>query len=181
MLTRTAVADSLALLVFVTIGVLTHDASLTAWIRDLLCFELAWFALWRLPLPLRWLLGVTIAVAVRAALVTSRSTSGASRLRSSPCSCCSAARCCGRRGSGVDRLQCGEKEREDDHVRPEERAEPDGRKRRRSDRCVHQGTVRHRIRRAHESVHRSTIDGSTPFHKHRSGNDLGGALLGDRV
>lgn len=62
-------ADAIALLVFVTIGVLTHDASVTAWIRDLLCFELAWFALWKLPLPLRWLLGVTLAVAVRALFV----------------------------------------------------------------------------------------------------------------
>jgi hypothetical protein len=63
------VADAVALLVFVTIGVLTHDASFTAWIRDLLCFELAWFALWKLPLPARWLLGVTLAVAVRALFV----------------------------------------------------------------------------------------------------------------
>jgi hypothetical protein len=53
----------------VTIGVLTHDASVTAFVRDLLCFELAWFALYRLPLPLRWLLGVTLAVGVRAAFI----------------------------------------------------------------------------------------------------------------
>jgi hypothetical protein len=53
----------------VTIGVLTHDASLGAWIRDLLCFELAWFALYRLPGPVRWLVAVTAAVAVRAAIV----------------------------------------------------------------------------------------------------------------
>ena len=64
-----ALVDALALLVFVTIGVLTHDASFTAWIRDLLCFELAWFALYRLPLVARWLLAVTAAVAVRAAIV----------------------------------------------------------------------------------------------------------------
>src|SRR5437868_28700 len=63
------IPDSRALLVFVTIGVLTHDASFTAWIRDLLCFELAWFALWKLPLPARWLLGVTLAVGVRALFV----------------------------------------------------------------------------------------------------------------
>jgi hypothetical protein len=62
-------ADALALAVFVTVGVLTHDASVRAWARDLLCFELAWFALWRLPLPARWLVGVTAAVAVRAAFV----------------------------------------------------------------------------------------------------------------
>ena len=64
-----ALADAVALLVFVTVGVLTHDASFTAWIRDLLCFELAWFALWKLPLPARWLLGVTLAVGVRALFV----------------------------------------------------------------------------------------------------------------
>ena len=52
-----------------TIGVLTHDASLTAWLRDLACFELVWFALRPLPLPARWLVGVTAAVAVRAGLV----------------------------------------------------------------------------------------------------------------
>ena len=61
--------DFAALLVFVTIGVLTHDASVTAFVRDLLCFELAWFALYRLPLPVRWLIGVTLAVGVRAAIV----------------------------------------------------------------------------------------------------------------
>ena len=54
---------------FVTIGVLTHDSSLGAFVRDLLCFELAWFALSRLPLVVRWLVGVTAAVAVRAAFV----------------------------------------------------------------------------------------------------------------
>jgi len=53
----------------VTVGVLTHDSSFLAWLRDLLCFELAWFALWRLPLWARWLLGVTIAVGVRALFV----------------------------------------------------------------------------------------------------------------
>lgn len=52
-----------------TIGVLTHDASFTAWFRDLICFQLLWFALWWLPLPARWLIGVTAAVAVRAAFV----------------------------------------------------------------------------------------------------------------
>ena len=52
-----------------TVGVLTHEASFAAWARDVLCFELAWFALRRLPLIARWLVGVTAAVAVRAALV----------------------------------------------------------------------------------------------------------------
>lgn len=52
-----------------TIGVLTHHASFAAFLRDLLCFELSWFALWWLPLPARWLVGVTAAVVARAALV----------------------------------------------------------------------------------------------------------------
>ena len=52
-----------------TIGVLTHDASLTAFVRDLLCFEIAWFALRRLPFLPRWLVAVTLAVAVRALFV----------------------------------------------------------------------------------------------------------------
>jgi hypothetical protein len=64
-----SLVDAAALLVFVTVGVLTHDASFLAWLRDLLCFELAWFALLRLPLWARWLLGVTVAVAVRALFV----------------------------------------------------------------------------------------------------------------
>jgi hypothetical protein len=64
-----AVADAVALLVFVTIGVLTHGSSFLAWLRDLALFEAAWFALWRLWLPARWLLAVTLAVAVRAAFV----------------------------------------------------------------------------------------------------------------
>ena len=62
-------SDALALLVFVVAGVLTHDASIGAFVRDLLCFEVAWFALYRLPFVARWLAGVTAAVAVRAAFV----------------------------------------------------------------------------------------------------------------
>ena len=62
-------SDALALLVFVVAGVLTHDASIGAFVRDLLCFEVAWFALSRLPFVARWLAGVTAAVAVRAAFV----------------------------------------------------------------------------------------------------------------
>jgi hypothetical protein len=57
-------ADALALLVFVTIGVLTHGSSAGAWARDLAIFEAAWFLLRR-----HWLLAVTAAVAVRAAFV----------------------------------------------------------------------------------------------------------------
>jgi hypothetical protein len=53
----------------VTIGVLTHDASLGAFVRDLLCFELAWFVTFRYPLVVRWLLAVSLAVAVRALIV----------------------------------------------------------------------------------------------------------------
>jgi hypothetical protein len=69
---RTAAADAVALLVFVAIGVATHGASATAFVRDLLCFELAWLAVARATrgrfLP-TWLPAVTIAVAVRAAFV----------------------------------------------------------------------------------------------------------------
>jgi hypothetical protein len=53
----------------VTIGVLTHDSSFGAWARDVALFEAAWFALARFPLVLRWLVGITAAVAVRAAVV----------------------------------------------------------------------------------------------------------------
>jgi hypothetical protein len=64
--------DAVALLVFVAVGVATHEASATAFVRDLLCFELAWFAVARVArgrfLP-TWLVGVTLAVAVRAAIV----------------------------------------------------------------------------------------------------------------
>ena len=52
-----------------TIGVLTHGSSFLDWLRDLALFEAAWFALYRLPLVARWLLAVTAAVAVRAAIV----------------------------------------------------------------------------------------------------------------
>lgn len=66
---RLAALDALALLVFVTIGVLTHGSSFLDWLRDLALFEAAWFALWKLPLVVRWLLAVTAAVALRAAFV----------------------------------------------------------------------------------------------------------------
>jgi hypothetical protein len=66
------VTDVVALLVFVAIGVTTHEASAAACVRDLLCFELAWLAVARVTrgrfLP-TWLVGVTLAVSVRAALV----------------------------------------------------------------------------------------------------------------
>jgi hypothetical protein len=61
-----------ALLAFVVIGVATHEASVTTFVRDLLCFELAWLAVARVTngrfLP-TWLVGVTLAVGVRAAIV----------------------------------------------------------------------------------------------------------------
>jgi hypothetical protein len=53
----------------VTVGVLTHASSFLDWLRDLVIFEAAWFALWQLPVAARWLIGVTAAVAVRAAFV----------------------------------------------------------------------------------------------------------------
>lgn len=51
------------------VGAFTHDVSFGGFVRDLVIFEGAWFALWRLPLPVRWLGGVTLAVGVRAAFV----------------------------------------------------------------------------------------------------------------
>jgi hypothetical protein len=68
---RTAIADAIALTVFVVIGVLTHESSVTALVRDLLLFLGCWFAA---ALALRrllptWLIGVTAAVLIRAAIV----------------------------------------------------------------------------------------------------------------
>jgi DUF3054 family protein len=65
--------------VFVVVGVLTHDASLVAFVRDAACFLGGWFAVagvvrlytlggrWRLVVT--WLVGVSAAVLVRAAIV----------------------------------------------------------------------------------------------------------------
>ena len=54
------------------VGVAKHEASVTAFVRDLLCFELAWFAVARVTrgrfLP-TWPVAPTLAVAVRAAFV----------------------------------------------------------------------------------------------------------------
>jgi hypothetical protein len=67
------------LVVFVVIGVLTHDASVTAFVRDVLCILGGWFAValavrlyrrgrwWRLVLT--WLAGISLGVLVRAAFV----------------------------------------------------------------------------------------------------------------
>jgi hypothetical protein len=65
--------------VFVTIGVLTHDASFGAFVRDALCILGGWFAValavglyrrggwWRLVVT--WLAGVSAGVLVRAAFI----------------------------------------------------------------------------------------------------------------
>lgn len=64
---------------FVAIGVLTHDASAAAFVRDALCILGGWFAVaaavglyrrfawWRLGAA--WLAGVSLGVLVRAAIV----------------------------------------------------------------------------------------------------------------
>ncbi len=71
--------DAVALVVFVAIGVLTHDASATAFVRDLACILGGWFVIalavrlytragwWRLVVT--WLAGVSLGVLVRAAIV----------------------------------------------------------------------------------------------------------------
>ena len=76
---KAAAWDAAALLVFVVVGVVTHDASATAFIRDLLCILGGWFAAaivlrlyvrggrWRLAAT--WLVGVSAGVLVRAAVV----------------------------------------------------------------------------------------------------------------
>jgi hypothetical protein len=67
------------LIVFVVIGVLTHDASLGALARDLVCILGGWFAValavrlyaragwWRVVVT--WLAGISLGVLVRGALV----------------------------------------------------------------------------------------------------------------
>jgi hypothetical protein len=76
---RGAVIDAAALIVFVVIGVLTHEASLTAFVRDLACILGGWFAValavrlysrggwWRLAIT--WFVGISVGVLVRAAIV----------------------------------------------------------------------------------------------------------------
>jgi Protein of unknown function (DUF3054) len=76
---RTAIADGAALAVFTVVGVLTHGSSATALARDLLAFLGCWFAaalvlrLYAHPSRTRllatWLLGITAAVLIRAAIV----------------------------------------------------------------------------------------------------------------
>ena len=76
---RTALADAAALTMFTVVGVLTHGSSVGALGRDLLLFLGCWFAAafvlrlyaragWRRLLA-TWLISVTAAVLVRAAIV----------------------------------------------------------------------------------------------------------------
>jgi hypothetical protein len=77
--TKAAAWDAAALLVFVVVGVLTHDASAGAFFRDALCILGGWFAAalvfrlyqraawWRLAAT--WLVGISAGVLVRAAIV----------------------------------------------------------------------------------------------------------------
>jgi hypothetical protein len=73
------VADAFALLSFVAVGALTHDASAVAFVRDALCILGGWFAAalaiglytretWR-RLPVTWFAGISGGVLVRAAFV----------------------------------------------------------------------------------------------------------------
>ena len=74
-----ALVDAAALVVFVVVGVLTHDASATAFLRDVLCILGGWFVVaavvrlyarggrWRLAVT--WLAGISAGVLVRAAIV----------------------------------------------------------------------------------------------------------------
>ena len=73
------IVDAVALIAFVVIGVLTHGSSFGAFIRDLLLFLGCWFAvalvvrLYTRPdrrrLLATWLLGISAAVLIRAAIV----------------------------------------------------------------------------------------------------------------
>ena len=76
---RTAIADAVALVAFTVVGVLTHGSSFAAFVRDLLLFLGCWFAAalalklygrpsWRRLLA-TWLIGITAAVLIRAAIV----------------------------------------------------------------------------------------------------------------
>jgi hypothetical protein len=76
---RNAIADGAALAAFTIVGVLTHGSSVTALVRDLLLFLGCWFAVavvlklysrggWRRLLA-TWLIGVSAAVLIRAAIV----------------------------------------------------------------------------------------------------------------
>jgi hypothetical protein len=76
---KVAAWDAAALLVFVVVGVLTHGASVDAFVRDAACILGGWFAAavvlrlyrrgtwWRLGAT--WLVGISAGVLVRAAFV----------------------------------------------------------------------------------------------------------------
>jgi len=76
---KAAAWDAAALLVFVVVGVLTHDASAGAFFRDCACILGGWFAAagvfrlyvrggrWRLAAT--WALGVSAGVLIRAGIV----------------------------------------------------------------------------------------------------------------
>lgn len=76
---KPAAWDAAALLVFVAVGVLNHGASVGAFFRDAACILGGWFAVavvlrlylrgtwWRLAAT--WLVGVSIGVLIRAAIV----------------------------------------------------------------------------------------------------------------
>ena len=76
---RTALADGTALVAFTVVGVLTHGSSVGALFRDLALFLGCWFAaavaarLYTRPswtrLLATWLLGISAAVVIRAAIV----------------------------------------------------------------------------------------------------------------
>lgn len=64
-------ADALALLLFAVVGVLTHGAGFGAFVRDAGCLLVGWFAVGLVArrLLVQWLLGVALALALRALLV----------------------------------------------------------------------------------------------------------------
>jgi hypothetical protein len=76
---RTAIADGAALVAFTVVGVLTHGSSVGALVRDLALFLGCWFAaalaarLYPRPSRIRllatWLVGISAAVLIRAAIV----------------------------------------------------------------------------------------------------------------
>jgi len=73
------IVDAVALIAFVAIGVLTHGTSFGALVRDLLLFLGCWFAValvvqlyarpGRRRLLVTWLVGISAAVLIRAAIV----------------------------------------------------------------------------------------------------------------
>ena len=74
-----AAGDAAALVVFVVVGVATHHASVGAFLRDAACILGGWFAValvvrlyarggWK-RLAVTWLVGVSVGVLVRAAIV----------------------------------------------------------------------------------------------------------------